>query len=268
MSHSSTSIPSVTPQDVQELRTLLYPSLQTREWYTVLTAAVSAARIGAQAVPLIWKAANEEQVGQAAADHKDAMAVEVAMRVKEALLKGSVIFGICAALDPLFALTPLLRAEAAQHPGRSQSDLFARHNRLGRTEEELTTLAHQGLRRVYRHNLDEILENKFGSDNRDIQFATMEINYGWNLSEDSILDFPSTELVILAALIPTPNVPAETMWHLRGCRRAGWSDEIINSVRSLCIRVVDLCKERSIGMYSWDASRLPTLEDIKENSND
>jgi len=254
----------ISVEDLRALRSRLHPSIQTSsEWYTVLTAATSAARVGAEAVPLIWKLALEEHATSSEADRQ---AVEVQRRIKEALVKGSVLFGIPAALDPLFALVPLLRADAAKHPARSDTDFFLRRGRAH--EESLTTVAHDGLRRVYRHNLDDILENKFAKDNMDIQFLTMEINYGWNLTEYTILDFPSTELVILAALIPTPAVPTETKWHLRGCRRAGWSDDVIESIRQTCFALVRLCRERGLGMYSWDAERVPSLQDVKEDSNE
>ncbi|CAD6900887.1 unnamed protein product [Tilletia controversa] len=267
---------SITADDIRALKSHLHPSLHAREWYTVLTAATSAARIGAQAVPLIWQIAKEEIGSELRIEGADSNsgsettvddeAVLLQRRIKEALLKGSVLFGIPAALDPLFALSPLLRADAAAHPARSDTDFFLRRGRAH--EDSLTPLAHDGLRRVYRHNLDEILENKFAKDNMDIQFLTMEINYGWNLAEYSILDFPSTELVILAALLPIPAVPAQTMWHLRGCRRAGWSDDVIESVRQTSFALVELCRERGIGMYSWDASRVPSLQDVKEDSNE
>ncbi|KAE8225470.1 hypothetical protein CF319_g1794 [Tilletia indica] len=258
---------SITADDIRALKSTLHPSLHAREWYTVLTAATSAARIGAQAVPLIWEVAKEDIGGADSVGEKaDEDAVQLQRRIKEALLKGSVLFGIPAALDPLFALLPLLRADAAAHPARSDTDFFLRRGRAH--EESLTGLAHDGLRTVYKHNLDEILEKKFARDNLDIQFLTMEINYGWNLTEYSILDLPSTELVTVAALIPIPAVPVETMWHLRGCRRAGWSDDVIESVRQTAFALVDLCRERKIGMYGWDASRVPSLKDVKEDSNE
>ncbi|KAK0565660.1 hypothetical protein OC844_001098 [Tilletia horrida] len=253
--------------DLRTLKDLLHPTLHRREWYTVLTAATSAARIGASAVPLLWQMAKDEHVSaHASAEEADRQAVEVQRRIKETLLKGSVLYGIPAALDPLFALMPHLRADAANHPGRSDDDFFLRRGRAH--EASLAQHAEDGLRRVYRHNLDEIKERKFARDTEDIRFLTMEINYGWNLTEFGILDFPSTELVILAALIPTPAVPSETMWHLRGCRRAGWSDDVIESVRQCCFALVALCRERQLGMFSWDAARVPSLGDVKEDSND
>lgn len=88
-------------------------------------------------------------------------------------------------------------------------------------------------------------------------FASLSLPVGI-LSENSILDFPQTELVILSALVPQ-NAMSEIMWHLRGSRRAGWSDEVIQSVRRMALEVGKKAGCR--------INKVPELNDVREDEN-
>lgn len=215
----------------------------------VLTAALASGH-AAEGVPIVYKIATEDL------QDDDLACVDVARRIKETLLKGSVLFGIPPTLEGAFALQNVLREEARTHPARSDAGYFLRQ---GQTLAEVEERGYAQLNEVYRHNFEEISKEKFRDDMQDIRFLTMQINYGWNLSENSVLDFATTELVILAALIPQ-NFRAETLWHLRGSRRAGWSDAVIESVRSVAL---DIAK-----FLGRPTHKVPDLKDVSEDRND
>ncbi len=54
----------------------------------------------------------------------------------------------------------------------------------------------------------------------DLRFLTLEINYGFTLACQEVMDWRLTELVVLAALV-TQNCRAEVLWHMRGALRQG-----------------------------------------------
>ncbi|CAM6103568.1 unnamed protein product [Calypogeia fissa] len=246
----------LTKGEIVELRAQLSPELHEEEWYTILTVCTASAHAGPEALPMIYEIASSEKVNTLSGKEADEMAVRIQRRMKESLLKGSVLFGIPAALDAVFALLPHTRAEAEQHPARDDSGFFLRR---GQTLEGVTSRGMEQLRKVYRHNLDQFKNEMMREDMQDLRMLTVEVHYGWNLSECTVLDFKSTEMVILAALIPQ-NARAETLWHLRGCRRAGWSDESIRSVRDVCLQLANRLGCRT--------SKIPTLEDVREDTNE
>jgi hypothetical protein len=63
-----------------------------------------------------------------------------------------------------------------------------------------------------------------------------EITYGLYLSDHSILDGLSTELVVLSGIM-IQNLALQTGWHLRGMRRLGVSMEDVELVQQ-CIELV------------------------------
>lgn len=67
-------------------------------------------------------------------------------------------------------------------------------------------------------------------------WISTEITYGLYLSDHSILDGLSTELVVLGGIM-IQNLKLETAWHLRGMRRLGVSMEVVELVQQ-CIEMV------------------------------
>lgn len=140
----------------------------------------------------------------------------------------------------------------------SSSD-FSRASLLSRPISSLTAPAHSALRRVYQHNLDQILEEKMSDNMQDLKFLTLEVNYGFNLANEDVIDWKDTELVVLAALVGQ-NCRAEVLWHMRGAMRAGWSREQVNSVREVAMSIAHRLGVRT--------DKVPTIEQVKEDSND
>lgn len=99
--------------------------------YTILATASAAAHVGPETISLIYaEAAPASAAGassaSAARTPQDDAAVRVQRRLKEALLKGAVLYGIPPALDSVFALIPHLREEARLNPHRDDKGFFLR----------------------------------------------------------------------------------------------------------------------------------------------
>ncbi|MCJ1244907.1 hypothetical protein MMC30_002108 [Trapelia coarctata] len=62
------------------------------------------------------------------------------------------------------------------------------------------------------------------SAHKDFDFASIDICYGLFLGHHDTLELKESELVILGAIM-SQNLKGPSMWHLRGCRRAGISAE-------------------------------------------
>ncbi|CAO1633031.1 unnamed protein product [Parajaminaea phylloscopi] len=264
----------ITRELIQQWRSALHPTLSRgQDWYTVLSAAAASAHIGKEACPEIYRLTADEcdatdEIGQVRAQaqaqtsltHTDVEVVNVQRRMKESILKGAVLYGIPSALESTFALVEAIRAADANLPedrrGRRRDEGF--FLRKDQTIEGVKERGEAQLANVYRHNFPDI-DRKFGTDMEDTKLLTIPVFYGLILSENRVLDFASTELVILSALIPQ-NFRNETLWHLRGCRRAGWDDEVIESVRRTALLIGDWAGKKM--------DQVPTLQDVSEQRND
>ena len=85
-----------------------------------------------------------------------------------------------------------------------------------------------------KHRLFRVPENGDKLYDRQIlinsALITRELSYGFYLSDHSILGPVETELVVLSGIM-IQNLPLETAWHLRGCRRVGMSSEEVEGVQ-------------------------------------
>ncbi|SPC64761.1 uncharacterized protein UHOD_07132 [Ustilago sp. UG-2017b] len=180
----------------------------------------------------------------------------VQRRIQESPVKGSVLRGIPPSLDTIFALLCFLCEN--NEPLLTSSD-FIRSSTLSQPISSLTHPACVALDRIYKHNLPDILDRKMGKNMQDLKFLTLEINYGFNLSNEQVLDWRETELVVLAALI-TQNCRVEVLWHMRGALRAGWTREDVESVQKVAMAIAKRLAVRT--------DKVPGLEEISETSND
>ena len=90
-------------------------------------------------------------------------------------------------------------------------------------------------------------------------FISTEISYGLFLADHSILDLAESELVILPAIM-CQNLPGPTLWHLRGCLRAGVSAVDTERIQQ-CIEMIARYAERPI-------DKIGRVEDVKEELHD
>lgn len=247
----------ITREYIQELRKSFHSDLPEDDWYVILTSAFASAHLAVEAVPLIY-----EEALQLYAPHNqtkyDKEAIKIQRRIKESLLKGAIIYGIPSAIDAMVIWIPILRKEYQSQPGRNDSGTFFRKDRDTKTMPEYESAAMDHLSVIYQHNIDSIFQ-RFGQDANDIFRQIIHFGYGWNLSYTDILNFPSTELCLVAALI-LQNLRMEVLWHLRGALRSGLSQEVIQNVHQVCIRIAKDADLRT--------NKVPTLEEVSEHTNE
>lgn len=247
----------ITPKYIQELRQSFHADLPQDDWYVVLTSAFASAHLAAEAIPIIY----EEALNLYAPHNQpkyDKEAIKIQRRIKESLLKGAIIYGIPSALDAIVAWIPILRKEYASEPGRNDSGTFHRKDRDTKTMAEYEDAAMNHLRPIYQHNLDSIFE-RFGQDANDIVRQTIHFGYGWNLSFTDILNFPSTELCLVSALI-LQNLRMEVLWHMRGALRSGLSPEVVRNVHQICLKIAKDAEIRT--------NKVPTLDEVSDHTNE
>ena len=69
---------------------------------------------------------------------------------------------------------------------------------------------------------------------------SIEITYGYYLSDHSILDGIDTELVVLSGIM-MQNAKRETGWHLRGIRRVGVSHDDVEIIQDEVLFRAGMC---------------------------
>ncbi|CCF50144.1 hypothetical protein NDA11_002250 [Ustilago hordei] len=248
--------PNITSEEILHFRTQLSPAIRdSPTWLIVLTCALVSCHHGPESIVSLYKLALcKSQTSSTPSDPVESKFVQ--RRIQESLVKGSVLFGIPPSLDTIFALLSFLREN--NEPLLTSSD-FIRSSTVSQPISSLTHPARVALDRIYKHNLPDILDRKMGENMQDLKFLTLEINYGFNLSNEEVIDWRETELVVLAALI-TQNCRVEVLWHMRGALRAGWTREDVESVQKVAMAIAKRLAVRT--------DKVPGLEEICETSND
>lgn len=252
--------PELTLDEIKSFRAALSPSIRSDldAWLTVLTSALVGCHFGPESVVHLYELAFSDTTTASSLDAERKSASQRIQRlIQETLVKGSVIFGIPPSLDTVFALLTHIRAVSPTY--LLDASHFARRPTVDAPISSLTTPAHEALRRVYQHNLDQILDDKMADAMPDLKFLTLEINYGFTLACQEVIGWKLTELVVLAALV-TQNCRAEVLWHMRGALRAGWTKGDVESVRCVAMRSATRLGVRT--------DRVPGLDEVKEDSND
>jgi hypothetical protein len=86
-------------------------------------------------------------------------------------------------------------------------------------------------------------------------WISTEITYGLYLSDHSILDGLSTELVVLAGIM-IQNLKLATAWHLRGMQRLGVSMDVVELVQQ--------CIEMVAAFTGVRLNKVPRIKDIED----
>ncbi|SPO23995.1 uncharacterized protein UTRI_03464_B [Ustilago trichophora] len=247
----------ITLEEMVSFRDQLSPNVRD-DWILVLTSVLVSCHHGPETIIHLYELAFSSSSSSCTTEDLASVSKSIQRQIQEVLVKASVIFGIPPSLDTIFALLTHLRSHYPSTYLLNSTD-FSRSPILPSPISSLTTPAHEALRRVYRHNLDDILHNKMADNMQDLKFLTLEINYGFNLANESVIDWKQTELVVLAALIGQ-NCRAEVLWHMRGALRAGWTREDVQSVREVCLKVAKRLRVR--------CEKVPRLQEVNEESND
>ena len=110
------------------------------------------------------------------------------------------------------------------------------------------------IQKLYQHNLSPIFQT-WGSHREDFEWLEKSVIYGLFLSDHSILTKVESEIVILTSIM-CQGLRAPTIWHLRGLRRLGLTNQDVGMVTAAVHIVANYC--------SKDSSQWPTIEDVAE----
>ncbi|KAF4626504.1 hypothetical protein G7Y89_g11656 [Cudoniella acicularis] len=146
-------------------------------------------------------------------------------RIREALVKNISIQGVVKPISALFSIVEIEKPEDKDYS-------FSREG--WQTGPENVERGNAWLSCIYKGNLDDAVR-RFAA-HRDFEFISRQITYGLYLSDHSILDGLSTELIVLSGIM-IQNQALETAWHLRGTRRVGASQEDVELIQQ-CVELV------------------------------
>ncbi|EPE33558.1 AhpD-like protein [Glarea lozoyensis ATCC 20868] len=146
-------------------------------------------------------------------------------RIREALVKGIAIHGVCKPIEGIISIVQVERPEDKDYSCSRENWVTGPEN-LARGENWLN--------QIYKGNLSASTDNFLA--HRDFDFISRHITYGFYLSDHTILGPIETELVVLSGIM-IQNLPKETAWHFRGIRRVGVSQEDVESVHQ-CVELV------------------------------
>ena len=85
------------------------------------------------------------------------------------------------------------------------------------------------IQQIYKENLSPIFSS-WGSYKPDFEWMEKAVIYGLFLSDHDLLSAVESELVTLSAIM-CQGIAAPTLWHLRGLRRLGVSDDDVELVQ-------------------------------------
>ncbi|KAF9893215.1 hypothetical protein FE257_011638 [Aspergillus nanangensis] len=164
-------------------------------------------------------------------------------RLREALLKSSIIIGIPKPIESIVAIDRVEQAEDKDYTftRRDWCNDGANHDR-----------AMGWFQKLYEQNTAGTLD--LFAAHKDFSWLSQDIAYGLFLSDRQVLDDVDTELVVLPAIM-CQNLRTETHWHIRGTRRLGVPKEDVQVVWD-CVQIV----ARFSGVT---LDKVPTVEDVE-----
>lgn len=200
------------PLSAHLLASLQHPLL-AREWHVVSAVALSVCN-RPDCIPQLFHAckAVKDQCGMAA-------------KMREALLKASVLAGLPKTINSLTALRSVTPSDCLPSPQRTAVDYEER----GRAYFD----------RVYGKICGRVAQ-QLEHASPDLYSLTMHAIYGQVLSYSDILSPRETSFVVLAALIPQ-DVNPQLKGHLQGALNNGATVDEVNAVRQITLRIVEEC---------------------------
>ncbi|KAL6157848.1 hypothetical protein ACJQWK_07345 [Exserohilum turcicum] len=149
---------------------------------------------------------------------------ELMRRLREVLFKLTILVGVCKTLEALFAITAVTKPEDEDH---------SYYREKTQCDEANLERGTAWLQRLYQRNLTGVM-NRFTA-HKDYEWMTNHITYGIFLSDQRILNDIETELTVVSGIM-IQNLSRESLWHMRGFRRLGPSQEDLGKVRECVSR--------------------------------
>ncbi|KAK5222258.1 hypothetical protein LTR72_006515 [Exophiala xenobiotica] len=211
------------------------------KWYIIATSALTAASAG-------------EHIGELYCLATAGVSLEnrkiVQRRIKEAILKGSILYGVprsAGAFTSLYAILPddeldtySPRTEMFSNPGDEQ-----RRAERGRKYFDMLWGGPEG---------GQAQRDRASKYYPDTYLLNIKTNYEMWMSEDAVLSNVETQLCNLALLICN-NSPVQALWHLNGTLRHGATNEQARFSQDLALAVA-----RQFNAKTGDITR---VEDLK-----
>ncbi|KIW08797.1 uncharacterized protein PV09_00731 [Verruconis gallopava] len=216
---------------VREVEATWPESLPSKSWYIALYATLLTCGKPATIVPIFKHVLTSDGATEAAIK-------KLGDRFKDVLVKSFNIVGIPL---PVMALPHLAKAElaavASLRPDEGDDATRARLNAFLSRDAQLSdswyvcqdtgpAVDQKGfdyMLRVYRHNLPAIMAT-WGRHQADFEWLEMRVVYGLFLSDFTVLDPLESEMVVLPEIM-AQDILAPTVWHTRGFRRLGASEQ-------------------------------------------
>ncbi|KAL1895245.1 hypothetical protein Sste5346_005391 [Sporothrix stenoceras] len=197
-------------------------------WYCITACAFAACNQGGF-VADVYKAAISQKP-ESDIEHQQF----VLKRIKESLLKTSVIFGIPRTINAFRALV-----RALPSPEANETESVRNHiERPADTDER--GIAY--MRNIFRADLDPFLDtmDKYWPDLRTLVVTTI---YGYYQSDTSVLGPITTSQLNIATLVPM-DVTAEVAWHMRGVIRNEGTRADLDYAFETAMAVCQVCDVR------------------------
>ncbi|KAJ5174151.1 uncharacterized protein N7482_000028 [Penicillium canariense] len=200
------------------------PQIVKAKWYIVAATALTAACAGDQ-VPALYHLATE---GLTIEERKI-----VQRRIKEAILKGGMLYGVPRLADALGPLGKVIPPDEMDHYGpRSERP---------RTKEEEEKRAARGKRyfeTLWTPAVAQAESERVAASHPDNYLLSLKLHYEYWISEDAILGPIETQMCNAALLICNRS-PVQAIWHTRGVVRHGGSMEQARFAQDLGLAVAE-----------------------------
>lgn len=146
-------------------------------------------------------------------------------RLREALIKSVSIVGVCRPLEAILSIDAVQRPEDKDYS-------CSREKWQSGPENSARGMAWYD--KLYKHDRDGALASVDAQ--KDFAWVNAHITYGLYLADRQILDDIDTEMVVLSGIM-IQGFKQGTVWHLKGTRRLGVSEEDVELVQQ-CIEMI------------------------------
>ncbi|KAL3426791.1 hypothetical protein PVAG01_00300 [Phlyctema vagabunda] len=222
-----------------------FPSrtLGHEQWYLVVLSALIYSQPTHAKTLYRYVLRTEPSLRDAEEDSREARQ-RLVRRMREVLIKSTPLLGIC---KPLEALLGIASVEAPDDEDHQQMTRHAWTNDAAHRAR-----GNAWLDTIYRDDLPRIVAQMRA--HTEFEMLTRDVTYGLFLSDMSVLDARETEMVTLAG-IAVQDLPNQTAWHLRGCRRVGIAAADVEMLQ----RCVEMVAEFG-GSRLWKIPRVADIE--------
>ncbi|PGH16738.1 hypothetical protein AJ79_01611 [Helicocarpus griseus UAMH5409] len=231
------------PALCEQVKSVLPDDLREDRWYLLTAAALVASGKPTELGALYQYILDTEYPNLSIEQER-----RLATRFSDLLMKEWTLVGIPSVLMGVSALAKVERFVSAENTG-----LQGKRQNID-FETDITERGTKLIQLLYKQNLEPIF-NTWGSYKEEFAWLEKSVIYGLFLADQSVLSEVETLLVTLPSIM-CQGWPGPAMWHLRGLRRLGRSEEDVEKVQQ-AVEAVAVWAGKSI--EGW-----PRVTDIKD----